>query len=61
MYRIGEFSKLCGLSIKTLRYYAEKVKELGIEDVIVEQDNALNYPDPFGQMAQSANCLHRLF
>ena len=24
MYRIGEFSKLCGLSIKTLRYYAEK-------------------------------------
>ena len=51
----------CGSGIVKLDIYAEKVKALGIENVIVEQDNALHYPDPFGQMAQSADYLHRLF
>lgn len=51
----------CGSGIVRLADYAEKVKELGIEDVIVEQDNALLYPDPFGQMEQSADYLKKIF
>ena len=51
----------CGKGTVKLAHYAEKVKELGIKDVIVEQDNALNYPNPMGQMADSAACLRGLF
>lgn len=51
----------CGNGRVALEAYAQKVKALGIENVIVEQDNAQDYPDPFGQMAQSAACLRRLF
>lgn len=51
----------CGNGVVTLDIYAQKVKELGFEHVIVEQDNAQDYPDPFGQMRQSATCLRRLF
>lgn len=51
----------CGQGIVALDLYAQKAKALGIENVIVEQDNAQDYPDPFGQMVQSAACLRRLF
>lgn len=51
----------CGNGKVALDIYAEKVKSLGIENVIVEQDNAQDYPDPFGQMAQSAATLRKLF
>ena len=51
----------CGNGIVKLADYAEKVKALGIADVIVEQDNALLYPDPFGQMEQSADYLKSIF
>lgn len=51
----------CGKGVVDMAAYAEKVKALGIEDVIVEQDNALNYPDPMGQMAQSADYVKSLF
>ena len=51
----------CGKGIVNLPLYAQKVKELGIEDVIVEQDNALIYPDPFAQMEQSADYLKKIF
>ena len=34
---------------------------LKIKDVIVEQDNALNYPVPMGQMKQSAEYLKEIF
>lgn len=51
----------CGSGLVELDIYAQKVKELGIADVIVEQDNAQDYPDPFGQMSDSAACLQQLF
>ena len=51
----------CGRGRVDLARYAEKVKELGIVDVIVEQDNALNYPNPMGQMAESAAYVRKLF
>ena len=51
----------CGAGRVDLPAYAQKVKEMGIENVVVEQDNAIAYPDPFGQMAQSAACLKNLF
>ena len=51
----------CGKGVVDMAAYSEKVKALGIEDVIVEQDNALNYPDPMAQMAQSAAYLKSLF
>lgn len=51
----------CGAGVVRLAQYAEAVKSLGIEDVIVEQDNAQLYPDPFGQMENSADYLKALF
>lgn len=51
----------CGSGKVTLDIYAKKVKAMGIENVIVEQDNAQDYPEPFGQMAQSADALRKLF
>ena len=51
----------CGSGILPLGEYARKVAQLGIQDVIVEQDNAIDYPLPFDQMAQSASCLKKLF
>lgn len=51
----------CGNGTVKLDLYAEKAKAMGIENVIVEQDNAQDYPDPFGQMQQSAACLRTLF
>lgn len=51
----------CGNGKVKLDIYAEKAKFLGIENVIVEQDNAQDYPDPFGQMAQSAAAVRKLF
>ena len=51
----------CGCGQVDLARYAQKVKAMGIEDVIIEQDNALNYPDPMGQMAQSAAYVRKLF
>ena len=51
----------CGNGIVRLAEYAQKVKALGIEHVIVEQDNAQDYPDPFGQMATSADSVRKLF
>ena len=51
----------CGEGIVKLDIYAQKAAELGFEHVIVEQDNAQDYPDPFGQMAQSADTLRKLF
>ena len=50
----------CGKGIVQLESYMEKVKQMGIEDVIVEQDNAISYPDPMDQMAQSAAYLKRI-
>ena len=40
---------------------ARKVRQLGIRDVIIEQDNAQDYPDPFGQMSLSAQNVRKLF
>lgn len=51
----------CGNGNVKLDIYAQKVTTLGIENVIVEQDNAQDYPDSFGQMAQSAENLQTLF
>lgn len=51
----------CGKGIVELPRYAERARQLGIKDVIVEQDNALCYPDPMGQMKQSADYLQDLF
>ena len=51
----------CGSGVVRLEAYRDKVKHLGIRDVIVEQDNALNYPDPMQQMRQSAQYLKKLF
>lgn len=51
----------CGAGRVDLPTYAKKVQEMGIEHVLVEQDNAIAYPDPFDQMAQSAACLQELF
>lgn len=51
----------CGKGRVDLPAYAQKVKAMGIADVIVEQDNAIAYPDPFDQMAQSAAHLKKLF
>ena len=51
----------CGKGRVDLPRYAQKVQAMGIQDVIVEQDNALRYPDPMEQMAQSAVCLQALF
>lgn len=51
----------CGNGILPLAEYAQKVTQLGIEDVVVEQDNAIDYPSPFDQMAQSAACLKKIF
>lgn len=51
----------CGNGNVALDIYAKHVASLGIENVIVEQDNAQDYPDPFGQMAQSADTLRKLF
>lgn len=51
----------CGKGVVDLPKYAEAVKALGIQDVIVEQDNALNYPEPMAQMKQSAAALEALF
>ena len=51
----------CGAGKVVLEAYAQKVKSLGIENVIVEQDNAQDYPDPFGQMEESAAYLQKLF
>ena len=51
----------CGEGKVNLSTYAEKVKALGIEDVIVEQDNAQDYPEPFGQMSMSAQNVRKLF
>ena len=51
----------CGKGRVALPTYAQTVKQLGIADVIVEQDNAIAYPDPFGEMEQSAAYLKRLF
>ena len=53
--------RACGEGAVALKTYGEKVRAMGIEDVIVEQDNALNYPDPMGQMAASAAYLRKLF
>lgn len=49
----------CGKGVVQLDKYMEKVNQLGIRDVIVEQDNAIAYPDPMGQMAESAAYLLR--
>ena len=51
----------CGNGSLPLPRFANLVKELGIRDVIVEQDNAQSYPDPMGQMAQSAAFVRSLF
>ena len=51
----------CGQGRVDLDIYAQKAIALGIENAIVEQDNAQDYPDPFSQMAQSAACLRTLF
>jgi len=51
----------CGNGILPLQAYAKRVSALGIEDVLVEQDNAIAFPDPFDQMVQSAACLKRIF
>jgi len=51
----------CGKGVVALEAYAGWVQQLGIWDVIVEQDNALHYPDPMMQMRQSAQCLQKLF
>lgn len=50
----------CGKGVVQLESYAEKAKQMGITDVIVEQDNAIAYPDPFGQMADSAAYLKKI-
>lgn len=50
----------CGKGIVQLERYMEKAKEMGIEHVIVEQDNAISYPDPMEQMAQSAAYLKQI-
>ena len=31
----------------------ETCKELGVKTVLVEQDNAVNFPDPFAEMEKS--------
>ena len=51
----------CGNGIVSLDIYAQKAAALGIEHVIVEQDNAQDYPAPFDQMAQSVAYLKPLF
>ena len=51
----------CGQGQVDLARYAEKVKAMGIQDVIIEQDNALNYPNPMGQMAESTAFVRKLF
>lgn len=51
----------CGAGKVDLKTYARKVRELGIADVIVEQDNAQEYPDPFNEMAVSARNIKDLF
>ena len=51
----------CGKGIVQLKAYAQKVRQWGIQDVIVEQDNALQYPDPMAQMGRSAAHLKNLF
>ena len=51
----------CGQGVVQLETYKDNVQTLHIKDVIVEQDNALNYPDPMGQMKQSAEFLHSIF
>ena len=51
----------CGSGVVRLADYQKKVEALGIRDVIVEQDNALDYPDPMGQMRASAQYLKKLF
>jgi len=44
----------CGSGIVPLAELAGLTKQLGIRDVVVEQDNALHYPQPMEQMARSA-------
>ena len=51
----------CGKGRVALKDYAKTVKDMGIAHVVVEQDNAINYPDPFGQMAASADYLKTIF
>ena len=51
----------CGRGCLPLTTFAKHVRDLGIEDVIVEQDNAQDYPDPMEQMAQSASYIKALF
>lgn len=51
----------CGNGNVKLDIYAKKAAALGFAHVIVEQDNAQDYPDPFGQMARSAEALRQLF
>ena len=51
----------CGKGRVELATYAQKVKQMGIADVVVEQDNAIAHLDPFDQMAQSAAHLKTLF
>ena len=51
----------CGNGLVTLDLYAQKAKDLGVEHIIIEQDNAQYYPEPFQQMEQSAIYLRTLF
>jgi len=47
----------CGKGTVALPLYKDLADTLGIRDIIVEQDNALNYPDPMDEMKQSADYL----
>ncbi|MCQ2399468.1 MAG: sugar phosphate isomerase/epimerase, partial [Clostridia bacterium] len=38
-----------------------KMQEVGVKYMIVEQDNAVNYPDPFGQVERSIKYLKKNF
>ena len=40
---------------------AAKCREMGVEDILVEQDNASDLPDPLGEVEQSFKYLKTLF
>lgn len=50
----------CGSGSMVLAPLAEKCAQMGVSDILVEQDNAAALPDPLGEMAQSCKYLSNL-
>ena len=50
----------CGCGMMELGPLAEKSAQMGVKDILVEQDNAAKLPDPLGEMEQSCKYLRKL-